>query len=108
MNREVARRIAVVLQEMPGDFPFTVRDVVMMGRVPWREGLAGWTDQDEFTIVTAAGEVTPTLTGPNSARVDMGRAGTTSPDFPDEVMAHFEKLDAVNVWLTEILEGWTP
>ena len=33
--RQVARRVAVVLQEMPGDFPFTVRDVVMMGRVPW-------------------------------------------------------------------------
>ena len=44
--RQVARRIAVVLQEMPGDFPFTVRDVVMMGRVPWREGLSGWSDQD--------------------------------------------------------------
>ncbi len=44
--RQVARRVAVVLQEMPGDFPFTVRDVVMMGRVPWREGLSGWNDQD--------------------------------------------------------------
>ena len=43
---------------------------------------SGWTDQDTFTISTAAGEITPTLTGPNSARVEMGRASTTSKDFP--------------------------
>jgi len=43
---------------------------------------AGWTDRDTFTIQTAAGEVTPTLTGPGSARVAMGRASMTSPDYP--------------------------
>ena len=40
--------------------------------------------------------------------LDVDPAGAASPDFPDEVMAHFERLDAVNVWLTEVLEGWTP
>jgi diaminopimelate epimerase len=44
---------------------------------------AGWTDRDEFTILTAAGEVSPTLTGPDSARVAMGRAATASDDYPD-------------------------
>jgi diaminopimelate epimerase len=44
---------------------------------------AGWTDRDEFTILTAAGEVTPELTGPGSARVGMGRAATSSADYPD-------------------------
>ncbi len=43
---------------------------------------AGWTDRDTFTVMTAAGEVTPTLTGPGSARVAMGRAATASSDFP--------------------------
>jgi diaminopimelate epimerase len=43
---------------------------------------AGWTDQDTFTILTAAGEITPTLTGPGSAQVAMGRAATASKDFP--------------------------
>ena len=43
---------------------------------------AGWTDRDAFPIMTAAGEVTPTLTGPGSARVAMGRATTASADFP--------------------------
>lgn len=35
--RTVARRIAVVVQEMPADFPFTVEDIVMMGRIPWQK-----------------------------------------------------------------------
>ena len=44
---------------------------------------SGWTDRDEFTILTAAGEITPTLTGPDSAAIAMGRASTASADFPD-------------------------
>ena len=43
---------------------------------------AGWTDRDVFSIMTAAGEVTPTLTGPGSARVAMGSAATASADYP--------------------------
>jgi diaminopimelate epimerase len=43
---------------------------------------AGWTDRDSFTILTAAGEITPTLTGPDSASIAMGRAATASADFP--------------------------
>ena len=42
---------------------------------------AGWTDRDTFSIHTAAGEITPTLTGSTSARIAMGRASTTSTDF---------------------------
>jgi diaminopimelate epimerase len=42
----------------------------------------GWTAQDTFSILTAAGEIRPTLTGPDSARVAMGRASTTSDAFP--------------------------
>ncbi len=44
---------------------------------------AGWTEEDTFTISTMAGAITPTLTGPGSARVEMGRAATASADFPD-------------------------
>ena len=42
----------------------------------------GWTDKDEFTIGTAAGEIKPTITGPDTCRVDMGSASLTSEDFP--------------------------
>ncbi len=42
----------------------------------------GWTEQDVFSIHTAAGEIRPTITGPDTCRVDMGRAKLTSKDFP--------------------------
>jgi diaminopimelate epimerase len=41
-----------------------------------------WTDNDVFSIQTAAGVITPTITGPNTCRVDMGKAALTSKDFP--------------------------
>jgi diaminopimelate epimerase len=42
----------------------------------------GWTDQDDFSIITAAGEIRPRITGPDTCRVDMGRASVRSKDFP--------------------------
>lgn len=42
----------------------------------------GWTDEDVFTIKTVAGPITPTITGELTCAVDMGRASTTSKDFP--------------------------
>jgi diaminopimelate epimerase len=44
---------------------------------------SGWTEQDTFSIETAAGEIRPTITGATTCRVDMGRAKLTSKDFPD-------------------------
>ena len=43
---------------------------------------SGWTDADEFTIETAAGPVTPTITSERTCTLEMGRASTTSKDFP--------------------------
>jgi diaminopimelate epimerase len=42
----------------------------------------GWTDDDAFSIETVAGEIRPTITGPTTCRVDMGRAALTSKDYP--------------------------
>jgi diaminopimelate epimerase len=42
----------------------------------------GWTEQDEFAIHTAAGPIRPQITGPDTCRVDMGRASLTSKDYP--------------------------
>ena len=44
---------------------------------------AGWTDSDQFSIQTAAGEIRPTITGPTTCSVDMGRARTRSEAYPD-------------------------
>jgi len=43
---------------------------------------AGWTEADTFTISTRAGDVTPTITGPNEVSMALGRASVTSPDYP--------------------------
>ena len=43
---------------------------------------AGWTDAEEFTIITAAGEVTPTITGDDTVAMDIGRASVRSADYP--------------------------
>jgi diaminopimelate epimerase len=42
----------------------------------------GWTEADRFSIQTVAGEIRPTITGPTTCRVDMGRASLTSKDYP--------------------------
>ncbi len=41
-----------------------------------------WTDDDEFTILTKAGPITPTIRTERDATLDMGRAATRSADFP--------------------------
>lgn len=43
----------------------------------------GWTAADTFGILTASGPVTPTITDERTCSVEMGRASTTSKDFPD-------------------------
>jgi diaminopimelate epimerase len=43
---------------------------------------AGWTDADEFTILTKAGPITPTIRSERECTLEMGSASTTSPDFP--------------------------
>src|SRR5688572_6555826 len=43
---------------------------------------SGWTDQRQFSIETVAGEIRPTILGPSTCRVDMGRATLRSPNYP--------------------------
>jgi diaminopimelate epimerase len=43
---------------------------------------AGWTDQAQFSIQTAAGEIRPTILDEETCTLDMGRARLRSPDFP--------------------------
>ena len=43
---------------------------------------ARWTDEKEFSILTQAGEIRPTITSPDTATLAMGRASVTSPDYP--------------------------
>ncbi len=43
---------------------------------------SGWTEDDEFAILTKAGQIRPTITGPDTATLALGRATLTSDDFP--------------------------
>ena len=43
---------------------------------------AGWTDADEFSILTKAGPITPTIRSERECTLEIGRASTSSPDFP--------------------------
>lgn len=54
----------------------------------------GWTEEDVFSIATAAGEIRPTITGVDTCRVDMGRASLTSDDFPGGPPDGIGELDA--------------
>jgi diaminopimelate epimerase len=42
----------------------------------------GWTDEDTFAVSTVAGPIVPTITGELTCSVEMGRASTSSKDFP--------------------------
>jgi diaminopimelate epimerase len=42
----------------------------------------GWTDADQFSIETAAGEIRPTITSATTCMVDMGRGRLQSDDYP--------------------------
>jgi diaminopimelate epimerase len=43
---------------------------------------AGWTDADEFSILTKAGPISPTIRSERECTLEMGRASTSSLDFP--------------------------
>jgi diaminopimelate epimerase len=60
---------------------------------------AGWTDADEFSIVTKAGPITPTIRSEREATLEMGRASTTSADYPSgEEDGRGEVLAAGRSW----------
>ncbi|MCB0870369.1 MAG: diaminopimelate epimerase [Solirubrobacterales bacterium] len=43
----------------------------------------GWTEAETFSIMTASGPVTPTITSERTCSVAMGRASTASKDYPE-------------------------
>ena len=85
--RELARRRAVLLQTNTVSFPFTVEEVVRMGRAPWARTPA---EADDDRIVAEAMQQTdvgalvlrtfPSLSGGERARVALARVLAQSTD----------------------------
>lgn len=81
--REAARRTAVVLQDEPADFEFTVREIVELGRVPHKNLLERETRHDVDVVDDALhrvgahglrGRLVSTLSGGERQRVLVARA----------------------------------
>lgn len=77
----LARRRAVLLQEHRLSFPFTVDEVVRMGRAPWRGRPEEADDERAVAAALAAGDVEhltarrfPTLSGGEKARTSFARS----------------------------------
>ncbi|GAB4424044.1 MAG: ABC transporter ATP-binding protein [Chloroflexi bacterium OHK40] len=88
--RESARRTGVVVQETPGDFEFTVAEVVQMGRTPHKGVLASDTQEDARIVAGALRRVQmahfadrqfSTLSGGEKQRVLVARALAQQPRF---------------------------
>jgi len=81
--REIARRTAVVLQEYPVEFEFTVKEIVFMGRAPHKGTFDRDTDEDTRIVEEALERVGmlhfaerdfSTLSGGEKQRVFIARA----------------------------------
>jgi iron complex transport system ATP-binding protein len=79
-TRELAMRRAVLPQQTNIGFPFTVRDVVSMGRAPWAGTIAEDLDDEaveaalrEADVVDLASRPVPALSGGERARVSLAR-----------------------------------
>ncbi|WP_354637460.1 ABC transporter ATP-binding protein [Kitasatospora camelliae] len=86
---EAARHIAALPQERGSDFEFTVREVVAMGRSPYKRAFAGDDDLDREAVAAALRQVGlpeyghrgfAALSGGERQRVLLARAFAQQPD----------------------------
>lgn len=88
-RRALAQRVSMVPQEHPVIFPYTVLEVVLMGRYPYLKGWAFESAEDHRIARSAmermgvdhlAGRLFPELSGGEKQRVIIARALTQQPE----------------------------
>ena len=100
-RRAVARRVAAVLASEEAAFPLSVRELVALGRHPWRSRLAPWSDADDAAVRDALEAVelealalrrVQRLSSGERQRVALARALAQSPEvlLVDEASAHLD------------------
>ncbi|GAA4585987.1 ABC transporter ATP-binding protein [Planotetraspora phitsanulokensis] len=108
-GRHVARRLAAVLQETPGEFDLTVYDVTAMGRTPYKRAFQGDDAEDRRIIMDALASLDVAdlaeapfdrLSGGEKQRVLIARAlaqrtGTMVLDEPTNHLDLRHQLDAL-------------
>ena len=82
-SRETARRIAVVLQEYPSDFQFTVGEIVSMGRNPHKGMFDRDTTSDRTIIRQALARVGLAGFFPSQLQHSLGWGKAEGRDCPD-------------------------
>jgi len=114
-RREVARRLAVVPQESAMPFPFSVREMVALGRAPFLGPLGRESADDvartdaalaALDLAALAGRAYPTLSGGEKRRVLLARALAQGVDtwLLDEPTAHMDL--GHGLYCFEWLRGW--
>ena len=87
-SRETAKIIAAVLQEQPSDFSLTVREIVTLGRAPYRRGMATSginenkivsTSLERLDLLHLEDRMLDTLSGGERQRVMLARALVQEP-----------------------------
>ncbi|MGR3633394.1 MAG: ABC transporter ATP-binding protein [Limimaricola soesokkakensis] len=113
-SREVARRVAAVLQEQPTDFALTVSEIAGLGRLPHRQGLSSAGVRDTQIVEAALHRLDlaalarrrfDTLSGGERQRVMVARALVQEPQvlILDEPTNHLDIRHQLEV--LEMLRG---